>query len=129
MRYLEARTATLSLLPDMPGWTVYGDGVADGAHPPWIVVSFTETGRDHTESLAATTHHGRLAVRVVGEGETGVNIACERLQSALDGGMPEGMSALVPDLDSGAYPAELQQPGSSRPYVIRVLTWHTGWPA
>ncbi|MBW3088827.1 hypothetical protein KIH77_08845 [Bifidobacterium sp. 82T24] len=128
MNYLEARTAVLALLPEMHGWAVYEDGMADGAHPPWIVVSLRQTGRDLNEAVHATLRHAVLDIRVVGVNETSVNIACERLQDALDGAMPEGLSALVPDIDSGTYAAELQQPESSRPYVMRVLTWRTGYP-
>ncbi|OXN01479.1 hypothetical protein [Bifidobacterium vansinderenii] len=129
MNYQTARQTILKHIPTLTGWTTYPDGIATGPHPPWIVISFRETTRDTTEALAVTTHHATLTIRVVGESETGVNIACEKLQNAIDGVSPEGMSALVPDVDSGTYPSELQQPHTSTPYIMRVLSWQTGWTA
>lgn len=128
--YAQARAAIISLIPALKGWTVYTDGIATGKKPPWIVVSLSENGREHTEGLAATNHLAKLNVRVVSTSETSIGVICDKLISALDGASPGGgVGSLVPDIDSGVYASELIDPVTSVPFLMRVLTWRTGWPA
>lgn len=128
--YAQARAAVIALLPELKGWTVYTDGIATGAHPPWVVVSLSENGREHTERLATTNHLATLDIRVVGSSELGIGIVCDKLTAALDGASPgNGVASLLPDKDSGVYASDLVATGTSTPYLMRVLTWRTGWPA
>lgn len=128
--YARARAAIIGLLPDLKGWKVYTDGIATGKKPPWIVVSLSENGREHTEGLAATNHLATLDVRVVSTSETSIGVICDKLTSALDGASPGcGVGSLVPDIDSGVYASELIDSDTSVPFLMRVLTWRTGWPA
>ncbi|WP_143248884.1 hypothetical protein [Bifidobacterium tissieri] len=123
---MEAKQRVLALMPDMSGWTVYPDGVATGAHPPWIVVQFDEIDRGLSEAVRATGCLWRLTIRVVGETPDGVNVACARLHDRLDGRMPDRMGALIPYSDSSVYASELTNPSTSTAYVMRVLTWRVG---
>ena len=125
--YADARASVIALLPELTGWKVYADGIATGQSPPWIVVSFSETGRDHAEALNTTNHRGVLDIRVVGTSELGIGIVCDKLTTALDGAKPEKVASLIPDIDSGVYASDLMQPDSSTPFLMRVLTWRTGW--
>lgn len=128
--YVDARDRVLALVPKLPGWRTYLGVPAQGASPPWVVVSFSETRRDSTESLCTCSHMGRLDIRVVGENDESIGIVCDRLQSALDGAYPgNGLGCLVPDRDSGVYQAELVSPMTGSPFSMRVLTWTVGWEA
>lgn len=127
--YLQARKQVLALVPALKGWKTWLGVPAQGASPPWVVVSFTEFDRQHTESLATTSHVGRLDIRVVGETDESIGIVCGKLQAALDGAWPgNGFSKLVPERDSGVYSAELVSPLTGSPFAMRVLTWTVGWP-
>ena len=127
--YVQARTAVLNLLPDLPGWPLHVGVPAQGASPPWVVVAFSEHNRYGTEAGRTSTHIGRLDVRVVGESDESIGIVCGKLQAALDGAWPgNGFSKLVPERDSGVYSAELVSPLTGSPFAMRVLTWTVGWP-
>ena len=123
--HLDAKRRVMGLLPVMDGWAVFED-VATGAHPPWIVVRFGQIGRALSEAVAVTSRIYTLEVRVVGASADSVNVACDRYQEALDGRHPDGMGALVPDVDSGVYAAELTDPDTGFQYVMRVLSWRCG---
>ena len=127
--YANARAAVIGLLPELKGWKVYTDGIATGAKPPWIVVSMSEDGRQVSEGGHTTNHLGKLDIRVVSLSELGIGIVCDRLTAALDGAHADGVSALIPDVDSGVYASELVDTDTSTPYLMRVLTWRIGWPA
>ena len=71
--YLQARKQVLSLVPALKGWKTWLGVPAQGASPPWVVVSFSEFDRQHTESLATTSHVGRLDIRVVGETDESID--------------------------------------------------------
>jgi hypothetical protein len=125
----QAKHSILELLPELKGWHVYTNGIATAAKPPWVVVAVRETGRGYTESLHVGNHLVTLDIRVVGDTDDGVNIVCSKLQDELDGIRPAdpNIGALLPETDSGVYSSELLQPDSSTPYVMRVLTWRTGF--
>ena len=106
-RTVEVRKAVMALVPDMPGWKVYED-VATGQSPPWIVVRVSETGRSGAEDLHAVSHDGVLDIRVVGREGDGISIAMDRLKDSL-------------------YAAELTDPKTSVPFLMRVLTWRFAW--
>jgi hypothetical protein len=126
----DALAAVKAMLPDLTGWPVY-DGMATGDRPPWIVVTLSEVGRDLTESVGVSDHMAKLDIRVVARTARSVDIVADKLQRALDGRTPApGMGVLMPDQDSGIYPSELTVPDSPGiTYVMRVLTWRTGWTA
>lgn len=128
--YIEARAAIIALIPEFPGWDVFLDGVATGEHPPWIVVSLSEDGRRHSEGLSTNSHDATLDIRVVSTSESSIGGVCDRLMAALDGARAtSGIAALAPDRDSGVYASDLVDAKTSIPYLMRVLTWRTGWPA
>lgn len=130
--YAQARTGIISLLPDLPGWNqVYTDGIATGKSPPWIVVSLSEKGREGSEGGSTNVHHGVLDIRVVSPSELSIGIVCDKLTTALDHASPNiyGVASLIPDTDSGVYASELTNTDTGTPFMMRVLTWRTGWPA
>jgi hypothetical protein len=127
--YLDARNAILGLLPDLNGWQVYKDGIANGSKPPWVVVSLSEKWRDGSEAGSTSSHRATLSIRVVSTSESSIGGACDRLMHALDGAQPgSGIAGLLADADSGVYASELVNPDTSTPYLMRVLSWRTGWP-
>jgi hypothetical protein len=128
--YAQARAAVIALIPEFPGWDVFLDGIATGEHPPWIVVSLSENGRDHSEGLSTNSHRAVLDIRVVSTSETSIGGVCDKLTSSLDGARAnQEVSPLSPDKDSGVYASDLMVADTSTPYLMRVLTWRTGWPA
>lgn len=127
--YLQARKSVISLLPTLQGWDVYTDGIATGASPPWVVVSLSEVNRESAENMRTTNHLGKLTIRVVGMSESGISAVCDKLMSALDGIKPDDAATLCPDHDSGVYASELINPKTSTPFLMRVLSWRTGWLA
>ena len=126
----EATSAVRALVPELPGWDVYED-VATGQSPPWVVVRVTETGRDGAEDLHTVSHDGMLDIRIVARTGKAISIVADRLQSALDGAVPddERISRLLPDQDSGTYASELTVTDTPTPYLMRVLTWRFSWTA
>lgn len=122
---LDAKQRILTLMPPMPGWTVYHD-MATGMSPPWIVIRIRETGRDLTEAVAVTNRMITVDVRVVSDTADGIDIACMQYQQALDGVHPQGMGALVPYTDSGIYSSDVLNTATSTPFLMRVLTWRCG---
>jgi hypothetical protein len=127
---MQARVAIVALIPEFQGWDVFLDGIATGKHPPWIVVSLSENGRDHSEGLATNSHRATLDIRVVSTSETSIGVVCDKLASALDGARPNTQIAvLTPNSDSGVYASDLVDTDTSTPYPMRVMTWRTGWPA
>ena len=126
----EAARAVRDLVPALPGWDVYED-VATGQSPPWVVVRVTETGRDGAEDLHTVAHDGMLDIRIVARTGESISIVADRLQSALDGAVPDDgrISRMLPDQDSGTYASELTVTDTSTPYLMRVLTWRFSWTA
>ncbi len=130
MRYASARSNVLNLVPPLPGWKVCRGTPAQGDRPPWVVIAFSEIDRGLVESERASTHVGRLDVRVVGETDESIGIVCDRLSATLDGAYPgNGMSCLRAERDSGTYSAELVSPLTGSPFAMHVLTWTVGWDA
>lgn len=116
------------MVPDLKGWRMFRDGLAIGGSPPWIVVGLNPDSTLRGEALNATACSGSLDIRVVGESQLGIGIACEKLQQALDGAYPgSGFSRLIPDKDSGIFASELESQSTSRPFMMRVLTWRVSW--
>ncbi len=130
MKYAVARARVLALVPNLPGWKVCRGTPAQGDSPPWVVIAFSEINRELVESERASTHVGRLDIRVVGETDESIGIVCDRLTGSLDGEWPgNGMSCLTAERDSGTYSAELVSPLTGSPFAMRVLTWLVGWDA
>lgn len=128
--FVDAREHVLSLLPDMPSWKTWKGHPAQGASPPWIVASFSEINTLGSESLRPNLHEGRLDIRVVSHTEESVGVACDKLISALFGAIPHwSMSSLRFERDSGIYAAELVSPLTGSPFLMRVITFRTGWSA
>lgn len=129
MDSLTARKLILKLLPSMAGWQVFTGGVAGKGAPPWIVAGLSESGADVSENSRRTGVDATLDVRVVGRSQAGVNVACQRLSRALDGArtVNPAIAPLTPSTDSGTYPADMTDPETGSPYIMRVLTWRTGW--
>ncbi|PLS25968.1 tail completion protein gp17 [Bifidobacterium parmae] len=125
MNSRSVKTLVRGMLPDMPHWRVYED-VATGPSPPWIVWRVRETSRLLGEAVNVTGHVWELDVRVVAAFASDVDAACETIMDALDGRMPAGMGALVPDKDSGVYASELTSPDTGQAFVMRVVTWRFG---
>lgn len=124
-----ARKLILQLIPPMRGWRVFTGGVAGKGSPPWIVVGLSEQGGSTSENAKRFGVDATLDIRVVGRSQAGVNIACQRLSILLDGArtVNPGISPLVPATDSGTYPADMTDPETGSPYIMRVLTWRIGW--
>lgn len=126
----QVKRVVRDIIPPLPGWTVYDD-VATGKSPPWVVVRVSETGRESAEDLHTTASMGMLDIRIVARTSEAIDIIADRLKPALDGAAPSDrrVGRLVPDVDSGVYAAELTDPDTSRPWLMRVLTWRFGWSA
>lgn len=132
MKYRPIRESVMRLVGDIEGWDVYPDGIAPaGRTPPWVVIGLTETSRTHTESQTTDLHIGRLDIRIVSHSQTSVDTLASLLEDRLDGARPDlpGVSALIADTDTGSMPADLVDPETGAPYMMRALTWRIAWPA